>query len=103
MLKKKGRFLYVVPGPRHLWELKEVLYEKPYLNDEIAPDYPGFAKSKVVRVEEQVLLPDSGTISDLFQMTPYFWRTPASGKEKLAGLDSLALTISFAVHVYEKE
>lgn len=102
VLKKRGRFLYVVPGPKHLWELKETLYEKPYLNDEIAPDYPGFTKCKVVKVEEKVLLPDQQTISDLFQMTPYVWRTPAAGKKKLSALDRLELTISFTVHVYEK-
>lgn len=102
VLKKGGRFLYVVPGPEHLWELKQVLYEKPYLNDEIAPDYPGFVKCRVVKVEEKVILPNQQTISDLFQMTPYFWRTPAAGKAKLEALETLELTISFAVHVYEK-
>lgn len=30
VLKPGGVFLYVVPGPRHLWELKEILYENLY-------------------------------------------------------------------------
>ncbi|MBQ3090208.1 MAG: methyltransferase domain-containing protein [Oscillospiraceae bacterium] len=102
VLKKGGHFLYVVPGPRHLWEMKEVLYEQPYPNEELSPDYPGFERLKVVKVEEKITLPDSQTIMDLFQMTPYYWKTPASGTARLAKLEQLDLTISFAVHVYRR-
>ena len=30
VLRPGGRFLYVVPSPRHLWEMKQVLYDRPY-------------------------------------------------------------------------
>ena len=29
VLRPGGHFLYVVPGPDHLWELKQVLYDRP--------------------------------------------------------------------------
>ena len=29
VLRPGGRFLYVVPSPRHLWEMKQVLYDRP--------------------------------------------------------------------------
>ena len=32
VLRPGGTFLYVVPAVDHLWELKEVLYERPYPN-----------------------------------------------------------------------
>ena len=32
MLKDDGKLVVVSPSPRHLFELKEVLYEKPYEN-----------------------------------------------------------------------
>lgn len=34
VLRPGGWFLYVVPGAEHLWEMKEILYDKPYPNEE---------------------------------------------------------------------
>ena len=48
-------------------------------------------------------LPDQQTIFDLFQMTPYFWKTPREGVQRLTALDSLDTTISFRIHVFQKE
>ena len=37
MLAPEGSLYTVVPGARHLFGLKEVLYDTPYLNDEKLP------------------------------------------------------------------
>lgn len=103
ILKPGGVYFYVVPGEKHLWELKEVLYENPYPNTEKLTPYEGFTYLEVRSVDGVIHLPDQQTISDLFQMTPYFWKTPKSGTEKLAALDSLDTAISFRVHVFRKE
>lgn len=103
ILKPGGVYFYVVPGEKHLWELKEVLYENPYPNTEKLTPYEGFTYLEVQSVDGVIHLPDQQTISDLFQMTPYFWKTPKSGTEKLAALDSLDTTISFRIHVFRKE
>ena len=79
MLKPGGWFLYVVPGARHLWELKQVLYDRPYPNEEKQTPYPGFAYRAIREVDFTAHLPDPQTIQDLFQMTPYFWKTPKQG------------------------
>ena len=34
VLSPGGTFLYVVPAADHLWQLKEVLYDHPYPNEE---------------------------------------------------------------------
>ena len=41
VLKPGGHFLYVVPGADHLWELKRVLYDAPYPNEEKKAPYEG--------------------------------------------------------------
>lgn len=102
VLKPGGKFLYVVPGPRHLWELKSVLYEQPYANEEKREEYPGFRYIDVVPVECSFTLPDPQTIQDLFRMTPYFWKTPRDGVGRLAGLENLNVTGQFRVHVMER-
>ena len=48
-------------------------------------DYPGFALEEVVPVETRLHL-TGGEALDLFRMTPYAWKTPREGVERLAAL-----------------
>lgn len=103
VIKPGGTFLYVVPAPRHLWELKEVLYPQPYLNQEVQISYDGFRYQEIRRVERRIHLPDQETIQNLFQMTPYYWKTPLEGKKKLEQLFALELQTEFDIHVFTRE
>ena len=102
ILTPGGVYFYVVPGPRHLWELKEVLYESPYPNQEKRIPYQGLTYAEVRAVDGVMHLPDQATIADLFQMTPYFWKTPREGTNRLSQLSCLDVTFSFRVHVFRK-
>lgn len=102
VLRPGGTFFYVVPGPRHLWELKQILYETPYENGEKREEYPGFQYLDVVSVETVFTLPDPQAIQDLFHMTPYYWKTPRSGTERLSAMESLTVTGQFRIHVMER-
>ena len=102
VLRPGGHFLYVVPGPYHLWEMKEVLYDEPYPNEDKAVPYEGFAYRSIEPVEFTFTLPCQGDIHALFQMTPYYWKTPKAGAERLASLETLTLRAQFRVHVFEK-
>lgn len=102
-LKPGGKFLYVVPGPRHLWELKKTLYDSPYENEEKREAYPGFRYVDIVPVETRFTLPTAQAIGDLYRMTPYYWKTPKAGAERLGELERLAVTAQFRIHVMERE
>jgi len=102
VLKPGGIFLYVVPGPRHLWELKQVLYDHPYENQEKREEYPGFRYRDVVPVETSFTLPSPEDIQALYHMTPYTWKTPKAGAERLGALNSLSVTAQFRIHVLER-
>lgn len=97
-----GTFLYVVPGARHLWELKNVLYENPYENEETETAYEGFAYERILPVDFTMAL-DAPALQDLFRMTPYCWKTPKAGVERMNALDGLNVTASFRVHVFRLE
>ena len=101
VLRPGGVFLYVVPAARHLWELKQVLYDTPYPNREENIPYEGFAYEAVVPVEAALDVPGED-LRDLFQMTPYYWKTPRAGAERLAALDGLRVTADFRVHVFRR-
>ncbi len=102
VLRKGGYFIYVVPAPRHLWELKCALYDKPYENGRVLTEYEGFSLEKTLTVESRILLSDRQEISDLFTMTPYFWKTPVEGVNRMEKLEKLETEISFDIHVYRK-
>ena len=101
VLRSGGTYLYVVPGAKHLWELKQVLYDEPYENKEEETAYEGFACEGIVPVDFTMDL-NASALQDLFRMTPYYWKTPKSGSERLAALEHLAVTASFRVHIFSK-
>ena len=102
VLKPGGLYFYVVPGAEHLWQLKQVLYDEPYPNQEKLTPYPGLAYQEVRNIDQVIRLTDPQAILDLFQMTPYFWKTPKEGAARLAALTELETAISFRIHVFRK-
>lgn len=102
VLRPGGAYLYVVPGARHLWELKEALYERPYLNEEKETPYEGFVYNRIVPVQYSVHLPAQEDIHALFQMTPYYWKTPREGAARLASASQMECEIDFKIHVFRR-
>ena len=98
-----GVFLYVVPAPHHLMEMKNVLYEAPYENPDQQVAYEGFSYLEVIPAERTLRLEDSQAIRDLLGMTPYAWKTPQAGLERLAALEALTVTAAFRIHVFRRE
>ena len=103
VLRPGGVFLYVVPGPRHLWELKELLYESPYENEEKEEEYPGFALEGVTAVEHTFTLTDGEDVMALFGMTPYAWKTPREAVERLERVEKLTVTAQFRIHTLRRK
>lgn len=102
VLRPGGRFFYVVPGALHLWEMKQVLYDEPYENPQRREDYPGFCWTGASSVSYPVTLDRSEDVMALFGMTPYAWKTPRAGVERLASLDQLTTQIQFNIHSYRR-
>ena len=102
MLRPGGRMIYVVPGAEHLYQMKAVLYEKPYKNPVQQVEYPGFRAIDEREVQGTITVP-AAQLEALFAMTPYYWKTPKSGCQRLAALEELAVTISFDIHVFRRE
>lgn len=103
VLADGGVMMLAIPGPRHLFSMKSVLYKTPYEN-EVSP-YPidGFRFCGVREVGFSVTLSTPEAIADLFAMTPYFYRTPREGRERLLSLDRLTVETDFRILTYRKE
>ncbi len=97
-----GFFLYAVPGERHLYGLKEVLYEAPYENPRRDTAYRGFQFIKREEVRGRISLPGGQAVRDLFAMTPYYWKTGVEGARRLESLPSLETEIAFDFLLYKR-
>ena len=102
MLRPGGHLIYAVPTARHLFGLKEILYDHPYENEVRQTEYDGFSFVRAVSAEA-VLTLQGQSVQDLFAMTPYYWNTPADGAARLAACESLTTEIGFRFLVYKKE
>ena len=102
VLKSGGSLFTVVPGRYHLWELKQVLYENPYENDEKLPVTEKLVMVSAHKVRGKILLADREDIQAVFRMTPYYFRTSEKDKEKLLSLDKLETQIEFVIGEYRK-
>ena len=103
VLKPDGLFVYVVPSALHLWEMKEILYEQPYENQVKQEDYHGFEWLEKREVRFTAHLRNSADIMALFGMTPYAWKTPKAGVERLRNMETLETQIGFDLHLYRRQ
>lgn len=97
-----GVIITAVAGKRHLYGLKQALYDTPYYNDEQPPQADGLRLVDAVRVHGSISLPSQEDVGALFQMTPYFYHTPSEGMRRLQALDSLTTDIEFVLYLYQK-
>lgn len=102
MVKPGGTLIIAVPGARHLFGLKEILYDEPYENEEKETEYEGFAFQKRIPVKRELYLEDHKTIADLFAMTPYYWKTTIQGSKRLEQTKTLQTEIHFDFLVYQR-
>ena len=102
VLRPGGLLIFAVPSPRHLYGLKEILYDEPYENEHKDTEYPGFDFINRVPVRGNITLNGTQEIEDLFAMTPYFRKTPREGCERLAHTKTLHTEIGFDFLLYRK-
>ncbi len=101
VLRDDGILIYAVPGARHLFGMKEVLYDQPYENTLETPSYAGFTLLARESVCGEITVPQA-MLANLFAMTPYYWKTPRDGAARLAALDALTTEIAFDFLVFQK-
>ena len=103
ILKKDGILLSVVPGKRHLWGLKELLYENPYENNEDLSEYECLTKTDSITINSKVILSGQEEIMSLFAMTPYYYKTGERDRLKLQNKNSLTTELEFIIRKFVKK
>ncbi|MDD5953328.1 MAG: methyltransferase domain-containing protein [Oscillospiraceae bacterium] len=103
VIRPGGVMIFAVPGVRHLYGLKEILYEHPYENERKETAYAGFTFQERVSVTGELHLTEPSQIQNLFAMTPYYWKTPVQGSKALSQTDTLNTEIAFDFLLYRRD
>lgn len=92
-------------GPRHLIELREIVYESVRTHDAppndaaLAAGYTQIATESVVFERE---VRDASLLSDILEMTPHGHKTTPAARATVAALDRLNLTFDAVIRVYRR-
>lgn len=103
VLHQQGIFIQVLPGQQHLWGLKEAIYDSPYPNAVHDYTIEGMELLQVDYVDDWLQLDNPTDIQNLFQMTPYYYKTGREEHARLEQLDHLSTQISFEITQYRKK
>ena len=102
IVKDDGILITAVAGENHLYEIKEILYDTPYKNDEKPPEADILQLKEKRKVSGKIHLECQEDIDALFRMTPYYYRTDKNDRLKLSVYDELDVTVEFAIYIYGK-
>ncbi|WP_340121972.1 23S rRNA (guanine(745)-N(1))-methyltransferase [Methylobacter svalbardensis] len=94
ILKPSGLLLTVTPGPRHLWQLKELIYAevREHALENVVPQ--GFERIDTQRVSYKISPIPQQRIA-LLQMTPFAWRANESAQQAIKDADQLDIETDF--------
>lgn len=102
LLRPGGCYLKVSPAPRHLWALRELLYDQPRPHGETAEDLPGFLVRQREVLEYPVEL-EGKLLQDLLAMTPFAYRGRRDNRQRLAKLERLSVGMAFQLQRVERD
>lgn len=102
-LKKGGKLIIVSTGENHLLQMKEIVYDK-VRTDFYSPieDLKIFNYVETINLKYETFIKENESIINLFNMTPYRWRSPREGIERLFSKNTLKTIVEVNFDIFEK-
>ncbi|MEE4143547.1 MAG: methyltransferase domain-containing protein [Halieaceae bacterium] len=100
VLNPGGYYLEVCPAPRHLWQLRAMLYDKPRESPAARSELAGMQllRRRVVQYE---LNPAPDLVTDIVAMSPFSQRGHREKRERLQGAPPPVLSMGFSLHLFQ--
>lgn len=99
VLSKNGYFIRALPGPRHLYQLKELLYADVKLH-ELPKTLNDFELCEEQSLNFELQLDKREDIEKFLTMTPLNWHKNVSARESLLLNPKLNVECDFLIHCY---
>lgn len=101
LLAPGGIYLKVTPAPRHLWELRSLLYEQPKPHAVVSQLAEGFELLSDTDLEYTLQL-SGQALRDLVAMTPYAHKGRREGRDRVETLAEIELQMCFRISVQRR-
>ncbi len=101
VIAQGGYIITVTPAPRHLYQLKALIYSTVHLHPLKEELFAGFKQIAQHQVAYNMKLTGKQAV-DLLQMTPFAWRASEEVKEKLAKTEQFVCETDFLIRVYQR-
>jgi len=100
-LKASGYVLTVIPGPRHLYQLKACIYSDVQLHSAEEESIAGFERISHEQLAYQMTLSGQQAF-DLLQMTPFAWRATEALKQRLLEQETFVCETDFVIGLHKR-
>lgn len=101
VVKDNGVVITVTPGSRHLYQLRERIYQDVRLHNQSAETIEGYELEHQQQLNYVMDL-ENGDAFDLLQMTPFAWKATEELREELKSATLFRCEADFMLCVYRK-
>ena len=102
VLKPGGCYLELSPGPQHLWQLREGLYDSPREHPPAREEIAGMTPLHSGELQ-YTLQPGPGQLADIISMTPFAYRADRQRRESVLASRLSAVTMAFSLRAFCKD
>lgn len=103
LIKPQGYLVTVTPAPRHLYQLREKIYEQVNQHPEENQAPPGFNKVQQINLHYPLAIDNPQVMQDLINMTPFAWKFNAQKMRDLLAEKNWEIECDFNIEVYQKQ
>ncbi|WCE30654.1 23S rRNA (guanine(745)-N(1))-methyltransferase [Vibrio sp. SCSIO 43137] len=100
-LDDQGVLITVTPAARHLYQLRELIYQDVRLHSEQPEQIEGFTLTHSEKLSYPMSLSGNEAL-DLLQMTPFAWKTTEEIKTGLSQSERFSCEADFIISLYKK-
>lgn len=104
VLKDQGYLLVVTPAPKHLYHLREALFEQVNLHEphKFVEQLAAQFELKQEKVVESAMQLDQQALKNLIAMTPYAYKANPERRIALEQQPQFKVTAAFQIYVFQK-
>ena len=99
VIKLQGYLLTITPAPRHLWQLRQFIYQEVREHDTQDTKFQGFSLQDSQRFSYNIT-PNTAHRMALLQMTPFAWHANEAATNNIKQADDLAIELDFVINLY---
>ena len=102
LIKNNGYLITVTPAPRHLYQLRKVIYDTVNYHAQENEAVIGFEKVQQIGLNYVLNIDNKQQLLDLINMTPFAWKFTPEKLTELLSQQSWKIECDFNIEVFQK-